>query len=265
MTRLAEQQQALLQQLFTPAVLPAAPSRVAAVAPGLPFHGERGMRAYRANGLALAERSLSGCFPVLAQLLGAESFTALAREFWLTRPPSLGDLAQWGDTLPLFLQAKAQLAEEPYLADVARIEWALHVAAAAEDAPAVDMASFALLASADPATLALRLASGTQVLASAYPAASITNAHLDGSPSLAEAGAMLRAGASEQALVWRAGLRPRVRPCSTGEAALILAMVHGASLLAALEAAPALDFQDWLAQAVRSGLVLGSRPLLTPA
>ena len=63
MTKLAGQQQALLQLLFTGAALPPG----AAVATGLPFHGERGLRAYRANGLALAERSLSACFPVVAQ------------------------------------------------------------------------------------------------------------------------------------------------------------------------------------------------------
>jgi len=201
---------------------------------------------------------LTGAFPVLAQLVGAESFTALSREFWLTHPPHCGDLALWGGALAQFLQTNSQLADEPYLPDVARVEWALHVAAGAADQPA-DMASFALLASADPTTLSLRLASGTLVLASNYPAASITTAHLIGTPSLAEAGAMLRAGTAEHALVWRAGLRPCVRPCGAGEAKLVTALLRGASLLSALEAAPDLDFQDWLTMAVQSGLLLGSR------
>ena len=260
MTKLAGQQQALLQVLFTAA----APRPGADVATGLPFHGERGLRAYRANGLALAERSLSGCFPVVAQLVGADSFTSLSREFWLTRPPACGDLAQWGEALPQFLQTNTQLADEPYLPDVARVEWALHVAAGAAD-QAADMASFALLASADAAGVTLLLASGIQILQSGYPSASIVNAHLLGAPSLAEAGAMLRAGTGERVLVWRAGLRPQVRPSNSDEAALITALARGASLLSALEAAPGLDFQGWLTMAVQSGLVLGSRALLTAA
>lgn len=263
MKNLAAQQQALLQLLFTGAAAPPALPHGAPAATGLPFHGERGLRAYRANGLALAERTLAGAFPVLAQLVGAESFTALSREFWLTHPPRCGDLAQWGDALAQFLQTNSQLADEPYLPDVARVEWALHVAAGAAD-QAADMASFALLASADPATLSLRLASGTLVLASNYPVASITTAHQSGTPSLAEAGAMLRAGTAEHALVWRAGLRPCVRPCGPGEAALVTALLRGASLLAALESAPGLDFQGWLSMAVQSGLVLGSRSLPMP-
>ena len=258
MIKLAGQQQALLQVLFTAA----APTPGAAVASGLPFHGERGLRAYRANGLALAERTLSACFPVVAQLVGAESFSALSREFWLTLPPTCGDLAQWGEALPQFLQTNTQLADEPYLPDVARVEWALHVAGGAADQQA-DMASFALLASADAAGVTLLLASGIQILQSSYPSASIVNAHLLGAPSLAEAGAMLRAGTGELVLVWRAGLRPQARPSNREEAALITALARGAPLLSALEAAPGLDFQAWLTIAVQSGLVLGSRALLT--
>ena len=256
MTGLAAQQQALLQLLFPVATPPCVSS------PGQPLHDERGLRAYRTNGLAVAERSMSACFPVLAQLLGAESFAALSREFWMTHPPTCGDLAQWGDALPQFLQTKTQLADEPYLPDVARVEWALHAAAGAAD-QAADMASFALLASADAASATLLLAGATQTLQSDYPTASIVNAHLLGAPSLAEAGAMLRAGTGEHALVWRAGLRPRVRPCGADEAALVTALLRGTSLLEALEAAPGLDFQGWLTMAVQSGLALGCRALLT--
>jgi len=53
-TNPAAQQQALLQLLFTGAApLPALPHG-APMATGLPFHGERGLHAYCANGLALA-------------------------------------------------------------------------------------------------------------------------------------------------------------------------------------------------------------------
>ena len=59
----------------------------------------RGLQAYRANAGALAERALAAAFPTLQQLLGDESFAALARHFWLASPPAHGDIATWGEGL----------------------------------------------------------------------------------------------------------------------------------------------------------------------
>lgn len=236
----------------------------------------RGLQAYQANGPALAERALGAAYPVLGQLIGDESFAPLARYFWRRHPPSRGDVACWGDGLAAFLEASPQLADEPYLGDVARIEWALHQAATAADAQPAHH-SFALLSSADPAELTLTLGAGVFVLASAYPVASIINAHLQGDPALAEAAALLRAGAAEHALVWRQGFKPRLRAITAGEHALVAALQDGrpleAALACALECAPAdgqpsvaaFDFEHWLGRAVQEGLVTGARLLPGPA
>jgi hypothetical protein len=196
----------------------------------------RGLQAYQANGLALAERALGAAYPVLAQLIGDESFAPLARHFWRRHPPGRGDMACWGDVLAAFLEASPQLADEPYLGDVARVEWALHQAATAADAQP-DPHSFALLSSADPAELTLTLGAGVFLLASVYPVASIVNAHLLGEPALAEAAALLRAGAAEHALVWRQGFKPRVCAITAAEYALLAALQAGSSLEAALDSA----------------------------
>lgn len=232
----------------------------------------RGLQAYQANGLALAERALGAAYPVLAQLIGGESFAPLARHFWRRHPPSRGDMACWGDGLAAFLEASSQLADEPYLGDVARIEWALHQAAAAADTQP-DPHSFALLSSADPAEVTLTLAAGVFLLASAYPVASIVNAHLLGEPALAQAAALLRAGAAEHALVWRQGFKPRACVITAAEYALLAALHAGRSLEAALgsalecestgasNAAAAFSFENWLGRAVQDGLVMGAHRL----
>lgn len=224
----------------------------------------RGLKAYQANGLALAERALGAAYPVLAQLVGDESFAPLARHFWLHHPPRRGDLACWGDELAAFLEASPQLADEPYLGDVARIEWALHQAATAADAQP-DPHSFALLSAADPAELTLVLGAGVVLLASAYPVASIVKAHLLGEPALADAAALLRARVAEHALVWRQGFRPRVEAVTDAGHALLSALHAGSSLEAALGCAldctPAFSFEDWLGGAVQDGLVTGARRL----
>ena len=117
----------------------------------------RGLQAYRGNAHALAERALAAAFPVTAQLLGEENFNALSRAFWHTHPPERGDMGWWGEALPEFMAGATQLQDEPYLADVGRVEWALHRAAFAADVPA-DHASLSLLLECDPGELRLVLA-----------------------------------------------------------------------------------------------------------
>ena len=224
---------------------------------------ERGLLAYRANGTALAERALTAVYPVLAQLLGEDSFAPLARHFWRQTPPQRGDVAQWGAALADFLDAAPQLASEPFLGDVARIEWALHCAATAADSTA-DIGSFALLASGDPEKATLTLSDGVVALASAYPVVSIVHAHLQGEPTLAQVAALIGEGVCEHALVWRQGLRPRLRASSAAEHGLLAGLQAGLSLETALAAtAPdtSFDFNDWLSQAVQSGLVTGAHLL----
>ena len=109
-----------------------------------------------------------------------------------------------------FIQGFAPARTVPYLADVARVEWALHTCASAADAE-LQAATLALLGSHDLDTLRLQLAPGTTVLCSPWPAASLVQAHLHEGVTLAEAATRLRAGQAEDVLVWRQGYRPRVR------------------------------------------------------
>jgi Putative DNA-binding domain len=229
------------------------------------FH-VRGLQVYQANRAVLAERTLASTYPVIAQLIGVESFEPLARHFWQQYPPQCGDMGQWGAELPEFLEAAPQLVDEPFLADVARLEWALHRAASALDA-VLDAPSFALLAGDTAQPIGLALSPGTYVLSSAYPVVSIVNAHLLGQPTIDEAADLLREGQSEQALVWRQGFKPRVRSISPAEFSLISALEKGATLEAALDAAssiaPSFDFNPWLSQAVQTGLTTGAISLPT--
>lgn len=257
---LALQQQALLAALWASGhdeAMQAVEGWVRPRGPGTGMQLGRGVKAYRAHGTELAARALAGAFPVLAQLLAEDNFAALARAFWRARPPTRGDIAQWGEGLARFVRQAPQLADEPYLGDVAQLEWALHRLAFAPDA-VLNPESFALLTNRDPARLTLVLSPGALCLDSDWPVVSIVNAHLAGGPPLAEAARLLRDQVGETALVWRDGLRPRVRLAQPGEAALVAALQSGASLSDALAQAPALDFSAWLAPAVQGALVLGA-------
>jgi hypothetical protein len=208
----------------------------------------------------LAERALRAAYPVVAQILGDESFADLARDLWHVQPPLRGDVACWGEGLAAFVHSNDQLQDLPYLSDVARVEWALHQGASSADRTA-DLLSLALLTTQDPDGLHLRLATGCAVVRSAWPVASILTAHLEGRPTLSEVGVQLRESYAQDALVWRAGLRPRVRLAVEGETDVLLPLLRGESLGRALDAAPSLDFGQWLPMAVQSGLVLGASEL----
>jgi hypothetical protein len=217
----------------------------------------RGLKAYQTNGHMLAERALLAAYPVVAQLIGEVSLADLARAVWHAHPPVRGDLALWGDVLPDFLANSSQLQDEPYLADVARVEWALHGCAAAADASA-DPASLALLTTEDPDQLGLRLAPGCAVLRSPWPVASILRAHGHGGPSFSDVGAELRAGVAQDVVVWRQGLRPQFRQALPGEADLLQSLMAGAAMGPAVDQAPDLDFAQWFPVAIASQLVLGA-------
>lgn len=262
---LMRQQQALLAALLAPQAQSSAATAdlLSELEPHDPL-ARRGLMAYQANGHSLAERSLRAAYPAIEMMLGSENFNALARDLWHRHPPTAGDLARWGATLPEVIADVLALSDVPYLADVARAEWALHRVATADDA-APDLASFAQLGSGDGTGLALALAPGTELVRSRFPVATLVMSHRVGEPSLSEAAQKLRQGEAETALIWRERLRPRLALVAPPEAALLQATLVGQDLPSALDAALSLDngdasgfdFTHWLTEAVQQGLVVG--------
>jgi hypothetical protein len=284
MSTLLASQQALLQALFGPVFGVDGLEKYIADNP-IPTSA-RGLKSYQSNAHMLAERVLVAAYPVVTAILSPESMGQLARALWHRHPPVRGDLARWGADLPGFIAASPQLAELPWLADVARIEWALHTAATAanvaDGVPAsTDLTSLALLTTHDPDQLTLTLAAGTTCLALDWTATRIVLAHLAESEAapvtaralavnaalpqaVAELGDVWAVAQPEQALVWRPGPSPMGRPlcrvAADGEAGLLASLQAGQPLLAALQDSP-LDWAAWLPQAIGEGLVLGARPL----
>ncbi len=214
----------------------------------------RGLQVYRANAGALAERALAAACPTLQQLLGEESFAAMARAFWYRHAPLSGDIAQWGHELPAFIAEAQQLASEPYMADLARLEWAVQRAQTAADA-AGGVAGLDALAGADAPRCVLQARPGTALLESLHPVVSIWQAHRDtGAGRFERARQALAEQRSETALVWREGWVVRVAAVPAAEQAFTRAVLQMQPLGAALETAgAAFDFAGWLVQALQRG------------
>jgi hypothetical protein len=212
---------------------------------------DRGLAAYRANAGALAERALAAVYPTLQQLLGEPSFAGLARAFWRRHPPQRGDIATWGGELAAFVADDEALAPEPYLADVARLEWAVHEAERAADAAAPQ--GLELLGTHDPAALWLLLAPGIALVESPHPVATIWWAHRSAGPDrFAPVRAAFAAGRGETARVARESWRATVALIDAPEQRFTAAALAGRPLGAALsEAGETFDFQAWLVAALQ--------------
>ena len=228
---------------------------------------DRGLLAYQSSARMLAERVLAAAYPVVTAVLSPDSMGQLARALWQTHPPTCGDLTHWGEALPAFVASSEQLAGLPWLADLARLEWALHAAEAAADV-AHDPASWNLLTQVDPADLGLRFVAATQVLPLGWNVHPIWQAHqAKEMDALQLAVQSLGADATDWAqptpslvLLWRPIHQVRCRPVTLSEAAFIQHLMQGQNLLAALELADP-DWARWLPMALNDGLVAGVTPL----
>jgi hypothetical protein len=219
---------------------------------------ERGLRAYRDHAVGQAARALTAAYPTVAEAVGDEAFTAIARGLWLHEPPRSGDLADWGLGLPAFLASRPELADEPYLPDCARLDWAVHRAGRAADAPD-GPPDLAPLLHDDPQALHCTLAPGAAIVVSVHPVVSIFRAHQLTGEARDAAFAQVRArrahGQGEVALVTRQGLRIAVRELSPPQATFTAALLAGHTLGQALhDAGDQLDFTAWLREAVHDGL-----------
>lgn len=216
----------------------------------------RGLEVYRANAGVQAGQVLAAAFPTVAALVGNDAMAGLARAFRRAEPPTDGDLGVWGAALPAFIEADPVLAAEPYLADCARLDWALHLALRAADGPA-GCAGLEHLADTDPAALRLRLRAGTALVASRWPVATILDAHArpDGTPGRFDAPRRaLAARRGETVLVWRAGWQACHRVLEAPDDVFTAALLDGAPLAPALDAAgTGFDLGRWLAGAVGDG------------
>jgi len=116
------------------------------------------LRVHRETTLGALADALETTHPVCVRLVGAEFFRALARRFAREVPSRSPDLNDFGAELGGWLEGFPPARTLPYLADVARLEWALHRARHA--------AAPGLL---DPARVVFRIAPGAALLDSPYP------------------------------------------------------------------------------------------------
>lgn len=142
-----------------------------------PAETARRFAVYRNNVTVGLANALAARFPVIRRLVGAEFFASLARHYLDSHRPRSPIIAEWGDSFAGFLAGFPPLSGYPYMADVARLEYARGRAFHAGDAAPVRPA---VLSAAPPETLVLGLHPSVAVLRFDHPAVSIWQANQPG-------------------------------------------------------------------------------------
>jgi hypothetical protein len=121
--------------------------------------------------------ALAATFPVVRELVGGPFFQAVARRYVREEPPTRPCLFEYGGGFPAFLERLPEARSLAYLADVARLEWAINEAWHAPDTPAVDEGAAARLIAAGSSDLGLRLHPSCRLVASPFPLHRIWQVH----------------------------------------------------------------------------------------
>ena len=130
-------------------------------------------RVYRNNVVMGLINILKSCYPAVTRLVGEAFFSHMAGEFVRRFPPHSPILLRYGGDMADFIATFPPCEELPFLADVARIEWAYieahHAAEAAPLAPSV----MADLPSASLPGLRLELHPSLRLVSSPFAALSL--------------------------------------------------------------------------------------------
>jgi hypothetical protein len=216
-----------------------------------------GLRAYRTNAAATAERALAESFPTIRLLLGEADFRQMARQFWCAQPPARGDLGEWGAALADWIAEHAQLNAWPYLPDTARLDWLLHRAGRATD-DALDTGSLVRLGEFEPAQLLVHFLPGVALLESRWPLALMHHAHHADTDLLVALREAIAAGRGESVVVSRVGWKACVTAVDRVEASFTGMLLDGMDLGSALgHAGERFDLAAWLERALRGNWVKG--------
>lgn len=241
-----------------------APADAATISP--PAHAADRIGIYRNAMRANYRNALRASFPVILRLVGEPFVHAAVDAFVRAHPSASGDLNLYGDAFGEFLAGYPHAAGLPYLADVARLEWAVDEAQRAADVSFMPDQVLAAMAATAPErlpSLRLRLDPSCRLVASEYPVLHIWRANqarcVDGDGARCEEGddrVSLDEG-GDLLVVRRGEDGVTLTRVNAGEHAFLVALAAGSTLGAALDAAQRADAAFDLGAALRANIASG--------
>lgn len=211
----------------------------------------RRLEIYQRSVRANLGRALRGAFPVVDRLVGDAFFLEAAWRFAIASPPASGDLNAFGRGFADFLATYSHARSLAWLADVARLEWAVHEAGRAADDGPIDLGALSRLPEDRQPALRLRLHPSVRIVRSPWPVLAIWEANQpdrDGTPS--------REDGADEVLVWRDADAVRAGLLAP-EQAVFLEAVAGGQPLERLAESAGERLPDWLRRFASDGVISG--------
>jgi hypothetical protein len=212
--------------------------------------------AYRNTVRTNYRNALGATYPVVRELTGTAFFNEAVDAFTVARPSTCGDLNVYGAEFGDFLASYPYAHDLPYLADVARLEWAIDEASrAGESGASAEGLLTALGRVPADAVAAQRFAldPSCRLIRSRFPVMRIWQVHQS-----AGAGHVDLDAAPDHLLVRREGDLPSLTRIAPQDFAFLAALAAGADLEAALDAAIAVDGDFDLAETLRAFIADGT-------
>lgn len=223
---------------------------------------------YRGNVRSRWRAALANAYPVLLALVGDAYFDALSLAYVRAHPSRSGDLNRFGDALPAFIGEYERGSRFRYFADIARLEWALHIAGFAADASVFTPQQWLELGDERLLDAQLSVHSACTAIASNYAIADIWRAHQPGGTF------PRRLDGPTWTLVVRPVWQPTILVHSEAAHVAFIALQSGSTLAVALDAAFAIDqefdfamqWHTWIAASAITGAAEGTgRPAPFPS
>ena len=253
MPALRELQSAFLGAMFGPE---ASQLLETIVGDGLPPAAR--LQIYRHHVLTSLTDVLQTTFPVICRLVDERFFRYVADAYIRQYPPEAPCLFEYGAHLPDFLTTFAPCRHLEYLGDVARLEWAMHMALHAEVCAPLDPAELGSLTAHDVTRLTLQFDPSVTLLDSPWPIDQIWRVHQAGEE--APLPVDLRAGGGVLEIRrWEddVGFRRLDPAISTFRTMLVAGQPLAGAAAAALEASQAFDCVAALHELFTDGIVIG--------
>jgi hypothetical protein len=96
------------------------------------------IKIYQDNVLLTLSDTMQNRYGAICKLVGEKFFSHIVNEYIKLNKPNSGNLDDYGEGFPEFISNIPQLKDFPYLSDVAKLEWALHIAYFAADTDEID-------------------------------------------------------------------------------------------------------------------------------
>jgi len=181
---------------------------------------------YRNNVMHSLRSALGELYPVVKRLIGDDCFNLIAVEFIRQQPPKNPTLLFYGDEFIRFIAQHRAVADLGYLVDVAKLEYAHHLAFHSKDKDALDVNKLATIAPDKLGDVVFDMHPSATLIHSPWAVDGIWHENIKAQPGSLDIDALGQA----TVLVYRAGLDIQIVSLEVGCYTLLTQLNDGHSI-----------------------------------